>query len=89
LAEQYLLESGLDATVIRPGMIAGTGGRGFDTLMGQAKQAVAIGLGNRQRMRTIAAASASGARKASRRMWATGSTAGHRCIGSMRLSFLT
>jgi uncharacterized protein YbjT (DUF2867 family) len=53
-AEQYLLESGLDATVIRPGMIAGTGGRGFDTLMGQAKQSLAIGLGSRQRMRTIA-----------------------------------
>jgi uncharacterized protein YbjT (DUF2867 family) len=53
-AEQYLLENGLDATVIRPGMIAGAGGRGFDTLMGQAKQSLAVGLGSRQRMRTIA-----------------------------------
>jgi uncharacterized protein YbjT (DUF2867 family) len=53
-AEQFLLESGLDVTVIRPGMIAGAGGRGFDTLVSQAKQSVAVGLGSRQKMRTIA-----------------------------------
>jgi uncharacterized protein YbjT (DUF2867 family) len=53
-AEQFLLESGLDVTIIRPGMIVGAGGRGFDTLVSQAKQSVAVGLGSRQRMRTIA-----------------------------------
>lgn len=53
--EQLLLNSGLDATVIRPGMIVGAGGRGFDTMLGNAKRRVAITLGgNRPRMRAIA-----------------------------------
>ncbi len=54
-AEQLLLKGGLDATVIRPGYIAGTGGRGFDACVGQAGRRVAITLGgDRPRMRTIA-----------------------------------
>ena len=53
-AEQFLLGSGLDVTVIRPGMIVGTGGRGFGMLAGQAKKPFAVGLGGGQKMRTIA-----------------------------------
>ena len=53
-AEQFLLDSGLDGTVIRPGMIVGAGGRGFEMLAGQAKKSVAVFLGGRHRMRTIA-----------------------------------
>ncbi len=53
--EQLLLNSGLDATVIRPGMIVGVGGQGFDTVVSQAKRRVAITLGgNRPKMRSIA-----------------------------------
>ena len=53
-AEQFLLGSGLDVTIIRPGMIVGAGGRGFGMLTSQAKKSVAIGLGGRQAMRSIA-----------------------------------
>ncbi len=53
-AEQFLLNSGLDVTVIRPGMIVGAGGRGFEMLAGQAKRPVAVFLGGQQQMRTIA-----------------------------------
>lgn len=53
-AEQLLLESGLDATVIRPGMIVGAGGRGFEMLASQAGRPVAVFLGGGQRLRTIA-----------------------------------
>jgi len=53
-AEQFLLNSGLDVTVIRPGMIVGAGGRGFEMLASQAKKSVAIFLGGEQKMRTIA-----------------------------------
>jgi len=53
-AEQFLLCSGLDVTVIRPGMIVGVGGRGFGMVGSQAKKAVAVGLGGRQKMRSIA-----------------------------------
>ena len=54
-AEQLLLNSGLDATVIQPGCIVGVGGRGFDTVVSQAKRRIAITLGgNRPKMRTIA-----------------------------------
>lgn len=53
-AEQFLLNSGLDATIIRPGMIVGRGGRGFGMLAGQAEKSVAVGLGSRQKMRSIA-----------------------------------
>ncbi len=53
--EQLLLNSGLDATVIRPGNIVGVGGRGFDTIVSQARRRIAITLGgNRPKMRTIA-----------------------------------
>ena len=53
--EELLLHSGLDATVIRPGNIVGVGGRGFDTVVSQAKRRIAITLGGHQpRMRTIA-----------------------------------
>jgi len=53
-AEQFLLGSGLDVSVIRPGMIVGAGGRGFGMLASQAKKSVAVGLGGRQKMRSIA-----------------------------------
>lgn len=53
-AEQLLLNSGLDVTIIRPGMIVGTGGRGFEMLASQARKPVAVFLGGQQRLRTIA-----------------------------------
>lgn len=52
--EQLLLESGLDVTVIRPGMIVGAAGRGFEMLASQAKKPVAVFLGGGQKMRSIA-----------------------------------
>ncbi|MEV6825084.1 SDR family NAD(P)-dependent oxidoreductase [Amycolatopsis sp. NPDC051102] len=48
-AEQYLLDSGLDATIFRPGMIVGDGGRGFGVLMSRARRPVAVLLGNGKR----------------------------------------
>ena len=45
-AEQFLLQSGLDVTVIRPGQIVGEGGRGFDMMMSQARKSIAITMGN-------------------------------------------
>jgi uncharacterized protein YbjT (DUF2867 family) len=54
-SEQLLLNSGLNATVIRPGYIVGVGGRGFDTIVSNAKRRIAINLGgDRPKMRTIA-----------------------------------
>jgi uncharacterized protein YbjT (DUF2867 family) len=54
-AEQFVLESGLDATVIQPGQIVGVGGHGFNMMVSQAKSAVAIMMGNgRQKWRNIA-----------------------------------
>jgi uncharacterized protein YbjT (DUF2867 family) len=54
-AEQFLLKSGLDVTVIRPGQIVGVGGRGFDMMMTQARKSVAMLIGNgRQTWRNIA-----------------------------------
>ena len=55
-AENFLLKSGLDVTIIRPGQIVGIGGFGFNTMANQAKQAFSINLfGNgKQRMRNIA-----------------------------------
>jgi uncharacterized protein YbjT (DUF2867 family) len=54
-AEQFLLNSGLDATVIRPGQIAGVGGHGFDMMVAQARKRVALILGGGQnKMRNIA-----------------------------------
>ena len=53
--EQFLFDSGLDVSVIRPGMIVGRGGTGFDAIAGGARRPVAIGLGSgKQRMRTVA-----------------------------------
>ena len=53
--EQLLLNSGLDATVIRPGQIVGAGGRGFEMMVGQAKRRVAVVFGvGRQKWRNIA-----------------------------------
>ena len=54
--EQFLLDSGLDVTVIRPGQIVGVGGRGFDMMVSQAKKPVSMNLfgGGRQKMRNIA-----------------------------------
>ena len=54
-AEQFLLASGLDATVIKPGQIAGVGGHGFNMMVSQAKSRVALMMGNgSQKWRNIA-----------------------------------
>ncbi len=54
-AEQFLLNSGLDVTVIRPGQIVGVGGQGFNMMVGQAKRRVAAVLGSgEQKFRNIA-----------------------------------
>ncbi len=54
-AEQFLLNSGLDVTVLRPGQIVGVGGRGFDMMLANAKKPVALLMANaRQRNRNIA-----------------------------------
>jgi len=55
-AEQFLLKSGLDVTVIRPAQIVGVGGFGFNTMVSQAKRPVSINLfgSGQQRMRNIA-----------------------------------
>lgn len=53
--EQFLLKSGLDVTVIRPGMIVGVGGQGFDMLVSNAKRRISIVIGSgQQRFRPIA-----------------------------------
>ncbi len=54
--EQFLLNSGLNVTVIRPGFVVGAGGRGFDTMLSQAKKSVAINFfgGGQYKMRNIA-----------------------------------
>lgn len=53
--EQRLLDSGLDATVIRPGHIVGIGGQGFDTVLAQARRRIAVTMvGDRPLFRTIA-----------------------------------
>jgi len=55
-AGQFLLKSGLDVTVIRPGQIVGIGGLGFNAMVSQAKRPVSINLfgSGQQRMRNIA-----------------------------------
>lgn len=56
-AEQLLLGSGLDVTILRPGQIVGVGGQGFDMMVGQAKKSVAVMLGSgQQKWRNIALA---------------------------------
>lgn len=53
--EAALLESGLDAAVIQPGMIVGKGGQGFGTVVSQARRRLAVTLGGgRPLMRSIA-----------------------------------
>ncbi len=53
--EQFLLNSGLDVTVIRPGQIVGVGGQGFNMLVAQAKRSIAIMMGSgRQKFRPVA-----------------------------------
>jgi len=54
-AEQFLLTSGLDVTVVQPGQIVGVGGTGFDMMVSQARSSVAVmmGVGN-QKWRNIA-----------------------------------
>ncbi|WP_437308672.1 SDR family oxidoreductase [Sorangium sp. So ce388] len=54
-AEQMLLGSGLDVTILRPGQIVGRGGFGFDTTLANARRRVALILGSgRSRMQNIA-----------------------------------
>ena len=54
-AEQFLLNSGLDVTVLRPGQIVGVGGQGFNMMVSQAKKSVALMLANgKSKWRNIA-----------------------------------
>jgi len=55
-AEQLLLKSGLDVTVVRPAQIVGVGGFGFNTMVSQAKRSVSVNLfgSGQQRMQNIA-----------------------------------
>jgi len=46
--EQFLLQSGLDVTIIRPGQVVGRGGFGFNTVLSQAKRRITLILGNGQ-----------------------------------------
>ena len=53
--EQFLLQSGLEVTVIQPGQIVGVGGTGFNMMLSQAKRSPAVMLANgNQRWRNIA-----------------------------------
>lgn len=54
-AEQFLIGSGLDVTVIQPGQIVGAGGTGFDMMVSHAKKSVALLFSNgKQNYRNIA-----------------------------------
>ncbi|MEO7215686.1 SDR family NAD(P)-dependent oxidoreductase [Mucilaginibacter sp.] len=44
--QQYLLNSGLDVTVIQPGMIVGIGGQGFNMVLANAQKSTAFVIGN-------------------------------------------
>ncbi|RZM24391.1 MAG: NAD-dependent epimerase/dehydratase family protein [Pedobacter sp.] len=44
--QQYLLNSGLDVTVIQPGMIVGIGGQGFNMVLANARKSTAFVIGN-------------------------------------------
>ena len=44
--QAYLLESGLDVTIIQPGMIVGIGGQGFNMVLANAQKRTAFVLGN-------------------------------------------
>ncbi len=53
--EQALFRSGLDVTVVRPGMIVGRGGQGFGVVARGATRGLTLAMaGPRQRFRTIA-----------------------------------
>ena len=53
--EQLLFTSGLDVSVLRPGMIVGRGGTGFDAIIRGARGPAAVVLGSgQQKFRTIA-----------------------------------
>ncbi|MCD0467023.1 SDR family oxidoreductase [Flavobacterium sp. ENC] len=53
--QQYLLNSGLNVTVIQPGMIVGIGGQGFNMALANAQKSVSFVLGNgRNKFRCIA-----------------------------------
>lgn len=53
--QQYLLNSGLDVTVIQPGMIVGIGGQGFNMVLANAQKSMAFVIGNgRTQFRCIA-----------------------------------
>lgn len=53
--QQYLLNSGLDVTVIQPGMIVGIGGQGFNMVLANAQKSIAFVIGNgRNKFRSIA-----------------------------------
>lgn len=54
-AEQFLLGSGLDVTVIQPGQIVGVGGSGFNIMVGQAKRSPTLMISSgKQKWRNIA-----------------------------------
>jgi len=44
--QQYLLNSGLNVTVIQPGMIVGIGGQGFNMVLANAKKSTSFVIGN-------------------------------------------
>ena len=53
--EQLLINSGLNATIIRPGMIVGVGGQGYNAVVRNAKKSTAFIMGSgKQRYRSIA-----------------------------------
>ncbi|MEO6685561.1 MAG: hypothetical protein ABIN24_06335, partial [Dyadobacter sp.] len=53
--QQYLLNSGLDVTIIQPGMIVGIGGQGFNMVLANAHKSVAFVIGSgRGKLRCIA-----------------------------------
>ncbi|MCX2483182.1 SDR family oxidoreductase [Pedobacter sp. MR2016-24] len=53
--QQYLFNSGLDITVIQPGMIVGIGGQGFNMVLANARKSIAFVVGNgRNKFRCIA-----------------------------------
>jgi nucleoside-diphosphate-sugar epimerase len=54
-AEELLLSSGLDATVVHPGIIIGMAGRGFNTVVTQSRRRIAVTMaGEHPKMRGIA-----------------------------------
>jgi nucleoside-diphosphate-sugar epimerase len=53
--QHFLLNTGLDVTVVQPGMIVGIGGQGFNMVLANAQKRIAVVLGNgKNRFRCIA-----------------------------------